>query len=242
MEKDSVKINNKTIYFFYKRKKIKNIVLRVNKDNEIVILLPKRASLNTAKEFIARKYDWIQKVIEKRKEYSDISESKDYKAGELLYILGNPYIININQGRSNSFNIDSKYINIQIKEKYICDKRYIQEKYEEWLKKLATEVFTKETIKYQEITKDYRIPYPEIVIRKMKSRWGSCYTTKNKIVLNLSLIKTPIECVEYVVLHELSHFKYPNHSKNFYGFIEKIMPDWKERRKLLNKKYTKIIN
>ena len=74
----------------------------------------------------------------------------------------------------------------------------------------------------------------------MKSRWGCCFPFKNKVVFNLSLIKTPIDCVEYVVIHELSHFKYRNHSKDFYNFVAIYMPNWKEKRKVLNKEYFNI--
>lgn len=61
------------------------------------------------------------------------------------------------------------------------------------------------------------------------------------MIFNFNIIKTPIDCVEYVVLHELSHFKYPNHSKDFYNFIAIFMPNWKERRRILNKEFSKII-
>ena len=63
------------------------------------------------------------------------------------------------------------------------------------------------------------IKIPTIEIRQMKTRWGSCIPACNKVIFNLNLIKTPICCIEYVVLHELSHFKHQNHSKNFYNFI-----------------------
>ena len=75
----------------------------------------------------------------------------------------------------------------------------------------------------------------------MKSRWGSCIPSRNKVIFNLNLIKTPMCCIEYVVLHELSHLKYQNHSKNFYNFISIFMPDWKERKKILNKEFMGIV-
>ena len=95
--------------------------------------------------------------------------------------------------------------------------------------------------KYQLLLKKYGIEYPEIEIKQMKSRWGYCIPTRNKVVFNLSLIKTPMCCIEYVVLHELSHFKCQNHSKNFYDFISIFMPDWKERRTILNKEFAGIV-
>ena len=75
----------------------------------------------------------------------------------------------------------------------------------------------------------------------MKSRWGSCLPFNNKIILNLNLIKTPMCCIEYVILHELSHFKHHNHSKNFYNFITLFMPDWKERKKILDEEFMGVV-
>lgn len=89
--------------------------------------------------------------------------------------------------------------------------------------------------KYYPIIEQYGFAFPEVKIREMTSRWGSCRPTKGRITLNSRLAGKPREATEYVVLHELAHFVYPNHSKGFYQFIETYMPDWKEReRKLMN--------
>ena len=103
--------------------------------------------------------------------------------------------------------------------------------------KIAMELFEE----YQKQLENYKINLPEIEIKKRKSVWGTCIPSKNKVIFNFNIIKTPIDCVEYVVLHELSHFKYPNHSKDFYNFIAIFMPNWKERRRILNKEFSKII-
>jgi hypothetical protein len=60
----------------------------------------------------------------------------------------------------------------------------------------------------------------------MKSRWGSCTTSRN-IIINAHLIKAPKKCIEYVIIHEMCHLKQPNHSKAFYNLQSKLMPDWK---------------
>ena len=80
----------------------------------------------------------------------------------------------------------------------------------------------------------YQVPFPFIKIRKMKSLWGSCSMYKGTITLNRALIHAPFECIEYVAAHELTHFLYPNHSSHFYNRLSSIMPDYKERKKLLN--------
>jgi len=74
-------------------------------------------------------------------------------------------------------------------------------------------------------------PINKVRIKKMDSRWGSCNSQKGYINLNLYLIRKDIRFIEYVILHELAHLIHPNHSKDFYRFIENIMPDFKERIK-----------
>jgi len=67
----------------------------------------------------------------------------------------------------------------------------------------------------------------------MKSRWGTCRSS-GKITLNLRLIELPEPCIEYIVMHELCHLMHPNHSKAFYSFLSVCMPDWKNRKNLLD--------
>ena len=83
----------------------------------------------------------------------------------------------------------------------------------------------------------YGIARPKVRIRTMKSCWGSCLVNKGIITLNRKLLMKPKECIEYVVVHELCHFIHPNHSKQFYSFMEQFMPDWKERKARLNGRF-----
>jgi len=81
--------------------------------------------------------------------------------------------------------------------------------------------------------KNKGVEYPKIKFRKMVSRWGSCHTQKKILTFNLNLKFAPRECVEYVILHEFTHFLVPNHSKKFYDELKKTCPDWKEARNKL---------
>ncbi|MBE6689515.1 MAG: M48 family metallopeptidase [Ruminococcaceae bacterium] len=74
---------------------------------------------------------------------------------------------------------------------------------------------------------------PEIKLKSLRAAWGICHTRDNYISLNKRLYLKPIEAVEYVILHEYTHFVHPNHQKEFYAHIKSIMPDYKERKKLL---------
>jgi hypothetical protein len=80
----------------------------------------------------------------------------------------------------------------------------------------------------------YNVNKPKLMIRKMKSRWGSCLRDSNAILLNFELIKAPKYCIDYVVLHELIHFLYKSHDQQFYNFLTALMPDWKQRKSILD--------
>ena len=71
-------------------------------------------------------------------------------------------------------------------------------------------------------------------IKRMKTRWGSCNTRSKKIWLNLALAQKPLECVEYVVVHELVHLLEPSHNARFKAFMDKFMPNWRQQRVRLN--------
>lgn len=112
------------------------------------------------------------------------------------------------------------------------EKRPITKEYDEECKALFAEILAE----LYPLLEPYGVPMPALRIREMKTRWGSCIPSKRVITLNKRLLETPRNCVEYVVLHELCHFIHPNHSKQFYAFLEKLMPDWKERKFLLSEK------
>jgi predicted metal-dependent hydrolase len=84
---------------------------------------------------------------------------------------------------------------------------------------------------HQKIPKD--IPLPPLRIRPMKTRWGS-FSPKKRITLNLRLIMMPLDCLDYVILHELCHFKIKGHGPRFWKLLERFLPGCRERRKQLN--------
>lgn len=234
MKEETVEVNGEKIVFFVQRKKIKNINLKVNVDGKITISMPMRMKIEAAKDFIRLKIEWIKKHQNLYENNLVLKESVNFEEGEILYLLGKQYKIKLLKGKENNVIINDQTIEIQIKDKYINNKKYIKQYYDKWLKDYALIIYKKLVEEYQKKLEKYDIIMPKIEVRQMKARWGSCCPSKNKVTFNLSLIKTPIECVEYVVLHELSHLKYHDHSKNFYNFISIFMPEWKERRRKLN--------
>ena len=75
------------------------------------------------------------------------------------------------------------------------------------------------------------VPYPNLVIRKMTTRWGVCNKKLEKVTLNSELIYKDIKCLDYVIVHELSHLIHGNHGKEFWALVEENKPDYKLIRK-----------
>lgn len=102
---------------------------------------------------------------------------------------------------------------------------------------LAQELYDYLIETIQHYLPSYHLNMPQVEIKRYKGRWGSCFYQKNLVSFNTSLVFLDKELIDYVVVHELSHFIEPNHSKNFYLEIEKRMPDYKKRIKLLEEKH-----
>ena len=101
-----------------------------------------------------------------------------------------------------------------------------------WYKKYAKDVFKKYLDEAYYVF-DEKIPYPIIKVRSMKTRWGVCNKRDNSVTLNLELIKKDPEYLNYVIVHELSHFIHFDHSRAFWHVVEKYCPDYKTVRKKL---------
>ena len=71
-------------------------------------------------------------------------------------------------------------------------------------------------------------------VKKMKTKWGSCNAEARRIWLNLELAKKPVQCLEYIVVHELVHLLERRHSDQFSALMDRHLPDWRSRRALLN--------
>ena len=134
---------------------------------------------------------------------------------------------------------DRDYVFREGKRIHICstdtsDQEKLIKLFQKWWRKQSLDTMRQRVERWYPIIEKYGIPMPKVYIRKMATMWGSCSIKRGAVVFNLYLLKAKIACIDYVVLHELTHFLYPNHSKQFYYFLSNYMPDWKDRKKILD--------
>lgn len=190
------------------KKNNKNTYLRV-KDNKIVVTTNYLVSKKKIAELINDNKAFIEKALLK----SEIKNKEDdFKLFGVSY--------DIVYGFDN-FEIENNKI-------YVKDEKNLNK----CLSKYIYNIYA-ERIKYWYDAFEENIPIPNLKIRKMTSRWGVCNLKNHNVTLNLELSKYKIEALDYVIVHELSHFIYPNHSKGFWNLVGKYYPKYKEIRKYL---------
>jgi len=214
-----------------KKKKVKNINLRVKRDGTVHLTVPMAASDDLINRFIESKKDWIEEKLTYFNEYYKETDSEEIVSGESVRYLGHSYTLNIIQDVNEGLKLCDEYIEIHVKD--TKNKIRKQEILNKWYVERAKDKFLELVNKYEEVLNEQ---VNGIRIKTMKTRWGSCNVQTKNINLNLELIKKPQECIEYVVLHELAHLKHPNHSKQFWEHVGIHMPDWKLRKKKLEKR------
>lgn len=213
------------------QKKMKSLRLKVNLEGKIFLSTPMRFSKLEAKKFVESKLDWIEKSTNKLQN-NKIDKPTNFNQGDEIYIWGEKRIINIIQSSKNSVDLDGQFLNIYLS---TPNNQNAKKVFLSWAKSyFFGHLLDMYEIVYRSIFKKLKVNKPQLTIRTMKSMWGNCKYNKEVVTLNFYLFKTPIPCINYVILHELAHMIFHDHSSNFKNFLSQYMPDWKERKKQLN--------
>ena len=201
--------NNKTYDVEIEKKRgNRNTYIRVKKDLKVHVTTNFFTPNFSIEKLIRDNYDKICKMI-------DVQEVKARNNSGFFY-LGKQYIIVYTDNKNVEF-IGNK---IYVPHDFDIDK---------WYKKEAKKLFLERlNYNYQKYTR--KIPYPSLRIRKMTSRWGVCNINTHVITLNLELIKRDICYLDYVIVHEMTHLVYGDHSSAFWRVVEENMPDYKKYR------------
>ena len=155
---------------------------------------------------------------------------KSYVGGETHYYLGRQYRLKIVESNTDDVVLRRGIICVYTKNRRHSSR--VKTLLEKWYREKARVKFEERLSLCLEKAKRHGFERPDIQIRNMKTRWGSC-TRKGAIILNTHLIKAPSHCNDYVIMHEMCHLKYFDHGKQFYNLLVKVIPDWQKRKKRL---------
>ena len=220
MEKFEILLGNEKVMCIVTYKNMRSIRMRV-KEKQIVISAPcatsRRVLLRLIKQHQAKLLSQIQ-------QYTPYYEYVDQG---YVFIFNQKYQICLR---------DVGQMKCQIHDHQIYVYHHsIQKCVEAYLKQILYDYLEKRIKDY--LQTDYCLPMPDIEIKKYKGRWGSCFYEKNKVSFNLSLVYLRKELIDYVIVHELTHFLQPNHSPQFYYEVAKRLPDYKYRQDCLKEEH-----
>lgn len=227
-------LNGRRIEYDLQRKDVKNINLRIKADRTIFLSANSRVSDEVIEEFIQSKSEYILKALAHYEELAKYApKPKQYVDGETFRILGHDRRLKIVEGKKNKIESDEAYITLAVKDPNdsVLKKRML----DKWLVSICKDAIQSLCDSIYPKFQKYGVVYPTIRYRNMVSRWGSCQPKRCILTFNYALVEAPISCIEYVVVHEFTHFLQPNHSKKFYQQLAMFMPDWEERKKILEK-------
>jgi predicted metal-dependent hydrolase len=208
------------------RKACKNLRIAVDANQEVKITAPLRASDSYISEVVKEKTGWIIKTILKLQNRQILPLPCEYISDEKTTYLGKEYNLNVVTGKKANVTLLDGELVVQVKN---SDADTVKRLVDKWYRVQAEKVFWEYLDKGLDVMSDHGLRTPMLKIRNMKNRWGSC-TRSGIITLNLRLIYLPEVCIEYIIMHELCHLRYLNHSRYFYMFLQSTMPDWKERK------------
>lgn len=231
MERHYVEYGKLKIEFdlFYKERK--SLRISVTPEMSVFVVAPNDKPIKDILAKVKKKSAWIIKQQEFFKQFKPLTKPKEYFSGETHSYLGRHYRLKIHESGQKEIKLKGKYFEVYVTDKK--DSAQIKDLMLQWYRNHAAIKYNLIIDKMIDRLRKYGIPKPEMTVRKMKSRWGSCQTDKNRISLNIELIKAPLHSIEYVILHELIHLKHPFHDKKFYDFLGLMMPDWELRKRRL---------
>lgn len=213
------------------QKDIKNVHLSVYPPfGQVKIAAPERMDLDTIRIYAISKLTWIRKQQAKIKSQKR-EAPREYLTKESHYYFGKRYLLKvIEHNASPIVKLKHNTIELYIRPETNTEKR--KEILEEWYRS-QLKVKIPELISKWEIVMGVKVN--DFGIKKMKTKWGTCNIGAKRIWLNLELAKKPVSCLEYIIIHEMTHLLERNHNTRFVVLMNSFLPNWKEVKEELNR-------
>ncbi len=211
------------------KKEIKNMHLYVKPpDGKVSVSAPVSMSDDAIERFVRTKIRWIKTQVANFDNQLRQSE-REHVSGESLYVWGKQYIVQIEYSNRYAIELVGDKAIFTVRKGSNSEQRenFLREWYRELLKKEVTRLLPK----WENFT---GLKPTSWQIKYMTTRWGTCNTDTGKLWFNLQLAKKSIECLEYIILHEMLHLVERTHNERFILLLDQYMPMWREIRVKLN--------
>lgn len=218
-------------------KLVKNITLRIKETGDIFLTAPVGMSVSEVQRFLESREQWLrQKLQQVLQEQLQQKQEPKYSMGELPF--DGQHVWLWGKRLPARFLLSGKkHGTYEVEDEAVCF--YYRSELSEEARCAFVEFFYKQEVLYSGAqlmavwAKKMGVQPTGLKVHRMKTRWGSCNVRTGSINLNTLLACWPQECLEYIVVHELAHLQEANHSPRFHAIVERYLPQWRERKKLL---------
>lgn len=216
------------IPFRIEHRKRKKLAISVHPDMRLEVVAPEGSPTEQVLERVEKRASWILRQRRYFERFQPTHPGPRYVSGETHLYLGRQYRLKVREGTPETVKLVGRFLHVRTKD--YDDRDRIKALLEDWYRDHAERIMLHRLQVCLENAPSLKRPQqPRLMIRKMSHRWGSC-TKAGNVLLNVGLIRAPIHCVDYVIVHELCHLLVHSHSPQFYRLLSRCMPDW-ERRK-----------
>ena len=218
---------------FHKSNRAKNVRITV-KDQRVRVTVPKRVSLEHAESLLENHKDWVLKSLEKQKLKAQIERPETYSSGEKFPYRGRyyPLVLEYTSGPEYYAAFKGRRLIAYIPDNLGAEQQnlFVKELLKKWYIEQAEKILPEQVAYYSKLL---TLPYKKLKIKDQKSRWGSC-SDKGTININWRIIMAPNQVSAYVIIHELTHLRHMDHSRNFWLTVENYLPDYRKWKKWLS--------
>ncbi len=223
--------SGETLPFHFVRSARKTLGLYVRRDGTVQVRAPKWVSLAQVYLFMRERWDWM--LLQRSRLLEEPAPAPiRYEDGKSFLHMGKPVTVQVHVAEHNLAKRIGDVLHVAITAERMAELDGLAGVIELWQRREARRIFPVRLAFCHEAMNTLHLPFPELKIRKMRTRWGSC-TKSGVVTLNLELVRMPPECIDYVITHELCHMVEFNHSARFYEVQSRFMPDWKARKQQL---------
>ncbi|PJZ77303.1 M48 family metallopeptidase [Leptospira neocaledonica] len=208
------------------------MILTVYPDLNIVARFPEGTQISEVEKKLSKRKIWIQRQIHYFENFLPRQPARRYIGGETHFYLGKQHILKLQQGPESNVKLTRNQF--VVTSKFPEKPELVEKILNTWYNQQGKILMTQRFELLSALLKKYKVKTPLLKFRKMQKRWGSC-SSDGIILLNTELIKTPLSCIDYVIVHEFCHLKFPKHDFRFYKMLDDLLPDWRYRKDRLER-------
>lgn len=215
----------------------KTVSIHVLPDAAVEVIAPPHATKEKILATLKKRARWVARNVDQIHEHQSYVLPREYVSGETHFYLGRRYQLKVIPSDCNQVKLQRGSFYIETER---TDSESVQLLLHGWYLEHARQLFQRRMI---DVVRS--VPWvdeqPAMTVRLMAKQWGSC-SPKGRISLNWNLVKAPVDCVDYVITHELCHLQEHNHSKKFYALMDKCYPDWRPVKTKLDAMAEMLLN